>query len=76
MRIANFASARRFRWDYISHLGGDTSGFKEFLKEGVSAEYVKTIFPSLSFPAWTTISTGTLSTYRRLNTMIDTSIYS
>ncbi|KAK3911036.1 Glycerophosphocholine cholinephosphodiesterase ENPP6 [Frankliniella fusca] len=47
-----------FRWDYIKHLAGDTSGFKEFLKNGVSAEYVNTIFPSLSFPAWTTISTG------------------
>lgn len=47
-----------FRWDYIKHLGADTHGFKEFLKNGVSTEYVNTIFPSLSFPAWTTISTG------------------
>ena len=32
--------------------------FDEFLSEGVQAEWVEPIFPSLSYPAWTTLSTG------------------
>lgn len=47
-----------FRWNFLKLLGEETSGFKEFIKNGASAEYVKSVFPSLSFPAWTTISTG------------------
>lgn len=47
-----------FRWDYIKHLGDETTGFRELVKEGASAEYVRPVFPSLSFPSWTTISTG------------------
>jgi predicted AlkP superfamily pyrophosphatase or phosphodiesterase len=31
---------------------------KRFISEGVSAEYVQPIFPSMSFPSWTTIVTG------------------
>ena len=34
------------------------AGFNNFLKEGVKAEYMKALFPTLSYPSWTTLSTG------------------
>ena len=48
---------RRFRWDYLKYLDRNAQGFPEFLN-GTTAKYVTTIFPSTSYPAWTTISTG------------------
>ncbi|XP_021967716.1 glycerophosphocholine cholinephosphodiesterase ENPP6 [Folsomia candida] len=47
-----------FRWDYYDQSKGELRGFPLFLKEGVQAEWVEPIFPSESYPAWTTISTG------------------
>jgi ectonucleotide pyrophosphatase/phosphodiesterase family protein 6 len=32
--------------------------FDEFLSEGIMAEWVEPVFPSLSYPGWTTIGTG------------------
>ena len=36
----------------------DLPGLNKFLKEGVKAEYMKPLFPSLSYPSWTTLVTG------------------
>ena len=48
-----------FRWDYISQRSdSEVPNFKKFVKNGVTVDYVEPIFPSLSFPSWTTISTG------------------
>ena len=48
-----------FRWDYTIRLTEhELPNFKHFEATGVRAEYVEPIFPSLSWPSWTTISTG------------------
>jgi predicted AlkP superfamily pyrophosphatase or phosphodiesterase len=49
------------RWDYFSRTpGADTNaGFQIIKEKGVIVEYVQSIFPSLSYPSWTTIATGT-----------------
>ncbi len=48
-----------FRWDYLDDLSeDDVPVFKQFLSEGVKAEYTQPIYPSVSFPSWTTIVTG------------------
>ncbi len=48
-----------FRWDYISRLSEqELPNFKAFEAAGVKAEHVETVFPSLSWPSWTTIVTG------------------
>ncbi|CAG7821731.1 unnamed protein product [Allacma fusca] len=46
------------RWDYVSRLQNRMPGFSRFLSEGVQTEYVETIFPVVSYAAWTTLSTG------------------
>ncbi|CAL4125293.1 unnamed protein product, partial [Meganyctiphanes norvegica] len=46
-----------FRWDYVD-LQPNLAGFQKFLKEGVRAKWTNPIYPSLSFPTWTTLSTG------------------
>ena len=51
-----------FRWDYINKMSDDdVPNFKKFFSDGIRAEYVQPIFPSVSFPSWTTIATGTTS---------------
>lgn len=47
-----------FRWDYYELQKHELRGFPLFLKEGVQTEWVEPVFPSESYPAWTTISTG------------------
>ena len=37
-------------------------GFEKFIKEGVHTEYIKSVFPSESFPSWQTINTGLFNT--------------
>lgn len=46
-----------FRWDYVDQQQ-NLPGFQKFLKEGVRAKWTNPIYPSLSFPTWTTLSTG------------------
>ncbi len=52
----------RFRWDYLDKFelrsGNAFSAFRRFQAEGVSAEYLKSVFPAESFPTWQTINTG------------------
>ncbi|ODN05640.1 Ectonucleotide pyrophosphatase/phosphodiesterase family member 6 [Orchesella cincta] len=47
-----------FRWDYYKSQKDELIAFPVFLQDGVQAEWVEPIFPSLSYPCWTTISTG------------------
>ena len=48
-----------FRWDYVDRLDeGEIPNFKDFIATGSRAEYVQPIFPSESYPSWTTIVTG------------------
>ena len=52
-----------FRWDYVDQQKDKKAlpGFRLMHKEGVRAKYVKTIFPSLSYACWTTLSKGEIS---------------
>jgi len=48
-----------FRWDYVDRMeAADVPNFSSFLAGGSRAEYVQPIFPSMSWPSWTTIATG------------------
>jgi ectonucleotide pyrophosphatase/phosphodiesterase family protein 6 len=47
-----------FRWDYYERQKSELRGLPLFLQEGVQTEWVEPVFPSHSYPAWTTISTG------------------
>merc|ERR1712137_1156852 len=48
-----------FRWDYIEqHKLNFLPGFRRMQEEGVRAKWVNPVFPSLSYPSWTTLSTG------------------
>jgi len=52
-----------FRWDHIKRFtnirkGKRFPGFEQFLAGGVQTEYLTSVFPSESFPAWQTINTG------------------
>ena len=48
-----------FRWDYTVRLTKqELPNFKYIESTGVRAEYVEPIFPSMSWPSWTTINTG------------------
>ena len=48
-----------FRSDYASRADpNDVPTFTRFASEGVKAEYVQPIYPSISMPSWTTIVTG------------------
>ncbi len=48
-----------FRWDYVDRMSEEeVPNLKGFLSGGARAEYVQTIFPSMSWPSWTTIVTG------------------
>ncbi len=52
------------RWDHLDHFnrsnisGKRFLGFEKFLNGGVKTEYLESVFPAESFPAWQTISTG------------------
>ena len=48
-----------FRSDYASRADpNDVPTFTRFAREGVKADYVQPIYPSISMPSWTTIVTG------------------
>ncbi len=49
-----------FRWDYADRMGRqEVPNFRRLIAEsGVRAEYVQPIYPSNSFPSWTTITSG------------------
>ncbi|CAL4065269.1 unnamed protein product, partial [Meganyctiphanes norvegica] len=47
---------KNFRWDYVDMQ--ELPGFNKFLNEGVRAKWLNPLFPSLSYPTWTTLSTG------------------
>jgi len=51
-----------FRWDYFQlyqdRTGQELEGFKRFKSGGVRTEYLESVFPAESFPAWQTIQTG------------------
>lgn len=50
------------RWDHLDvftrRTGRIFPGFKNFQDGGVKTEYLKSVFPSESFPSWQSISTG------------------
>ncbi|ROT68020.1 hypothetical protein C7M84_013863 [Penaeus vannamei] len=48
-----------FRWDYVDlQSAAVLPGFTKFLKEGVRARWTHPLFPSLSYPTWTSLVTG------------------
>lgn len=46
-----------FRWDYFS-TRSSSDGFRRLKEHGVHAEYMNSIFPSLSYPSYYSIVTG------------------
>ena len=51
-----------FRADYLKmyrqRTRSDLEGFNNFMAQGVRTEYLESVFPAESFPAWQTIQTG------------------
>ncbi len=48
-----------FRFDYVDRQDPqDVPNFTSFLEGGSRAEYVQTVFPSMSWASWTSIATG------------------
>ncbi|OXA50136.1 glycerophosphocholine cholinephosphodiesterase ENPP6 [Folsomia candida] len=47
-----------FRWDYYTRQKAKLPGFSQLISDGTHAEWVEPMFPSLSYPTWTTIATG------------------
>ncbi|CAG7718636.1 unnamed protein product [Allacma fusca] len=47
-----------FRWDYYDLHKKHLNAFQHFISEGVHVEWVEPIFPPVSYPSWTTVSTG------------------
>ena len=43
---------------YRQRTGSDLEGFTNFMAQGVRTEYLESVFPAESFPAWQTIQTG------------------
>ena len=49
----------RFRYDYVNELNPrEYPGFHRFLRDGVRAKWMNSVFPADSLPAWTTLLTG------------------
>ncbi|KAB7502615.1 Ectonucleotide pyrophosphatase/phosphodiesterase family member 6 [Armadillidium nasatum] len=49
----------RFRYDYVDDQPKENiPGFTKLLEEGVRAEYMSPIYPSISYPDWTSLVTG------------------
>ena len=50
------------RWDHLTRFTARSKkefpGFKDFVSGGTQAEYLQSVFPAESFPAWQTITTG------------------
>ncbi len=49
--ILRYDYAERMKWSAIPNI-------KKLLMHGTAAKYVQPIFPSMSYPSWTTIATG------------------
>lgn len=47
-----------FRWDYLKMNRTNTDHFNAIIKEGVQAEYVRNVFPTVTFPNHYTLVTG------------------
>jgi len=47
-----------FRWDYLDMNRTKTDNFESIIKNGVRAEYVQNVFPTVTFPNHYTIVTG------------------
>ena len=43
---------------YRQRTRSDLEGFNNFMAQGVRTEYLESVFPAESFPAWQTIQTG------------------
>ncbi|KAK3852388.1 hypothetical protein Pcinc_041023 [Petrolisthes cinctipes] len=53
-----------FRWDYLDKVPvSELPGFTKLLKEGGRARWTNPLFPSLSYPTWTTLATGLHAEY-------------
>lgn len=47
------------RWDYVDQQDATMlPGFNRILSEGVRARWTNPLFPSISYPTWTTLATG------------------
>lgn len=48
-----------FRHDYTDDQpAANLPGFNNIFQNGVRAEYLSSVFPSVSYPSWTTLYTG------------------
>ena len=47
-----------FRWDYLEQDGHMLPGFQSILLQGVQAEYMIPVYPTLSYPNYYSIMTG------------------
>ncbi|XP_061166536.1 glycerophosphocholine cholinephosphodiesterase ENPP6-like [Saccostrea echinata] len=47
-----------FRWDYLEQDGQMLPGFNSIFKQGVKAEYMVPVYPTLSYPNYYSIMTG------------------
>ena len=47
-----------FRWDYLEQDGHMLPGFQSILLQGVQAEYMLPVYPTLSYPNYYSIMTG------------------
>lgn len=47
-----------FRWDYFDHV--DMPGFAKMAKDGVKVDYLQPEYPSLSYPNYYSVMTGTV----------------
>ena len=58
-RNATFYYYFRFRYDYVDDLeASKLPGFTELISNGVKAKWVNPLYPTVSYPSWTTLSTG------------------
>ena len=62
-----------FRYDYVDDLSStQLPGFTEMIENGVKARWVNPIFPTLSYPSWTTLVTGQ---YAEIHNIVGNYIY-
>ena len=61
-----------FRWDYLDMNRTNTENFDSIIQEGVRAEYVQNVFPTVTFPNHYTILTGQ---YAESHGIISNSMY-
>lgn len=47
-----------FRYDYLDEPGQELPGFQRMLRDGVRAQYVQPVFPTISIPNWYSIASG------------------